>query len=118
MDGAAQFHLELTPSGRGSKVEINGQDVASNVRGVAVQADASGQLTQVSLNWMAESPVTIEGEGIVRIFSESNNLREWLDNIDADQLSEAALKHLDVNPGTPMQAALDVLRAWAKGESP
>ena len=106
--GLARFSVEMH-MGRAPKVRVNDECVRA---GPAVMLDhEQSAVPRLALELAGEG--TIEGEGIVEVVRESNEvdyLRAFLANLDPTQMERAALEQLHQGAETNGQAFLAALR--------
>lgn len=119
--GLARFRAHL--DGPAIGLDVNDEPVPA-VRAMALQV-ARGQVPRLILELDADG--VLEGEGIVEVRREEAAagvdagpaVAAWLANIDAEELSKAAMERMDWGEDADVVVqALAVLRSWALGEVP
>lgn len=117
--GLANFNIDLDASGRASKIEINGTDVAQShrVASVAVQG-RTNELPRVYLELSAEGH--IEGEGIVEVRlpaeDDRSSIVDFLSSIDPEALEKEALDRVGFGDSSATPIMLQILAEWANGD--
>lgn len=108
----ASFHLKANAT-RAEILEVNGQDVVSQVRAVHFDG-GSGDVGRLAIEFVTDD-VEIEGEGIVYV-NRGQDLLEFLTAVDPKMLEEAVLAAQDWG-SSPVISTLEILRKWASGDT-
>lgn len=104
----AHWKIRLTPGE--NYVEVNGDDVTSQIDSLQLNAATGGQPPVLQLKLSGDGE--LEGSGIVATFS-ADPILEWLDQIGADDLATAVANASDF--ATPHGVTmLEVLKEFAR----
>lgn len=57
-----KVELELTPTGEGSKVIVDGHDITDEIRSLVLRAGPYGDLTTMTLELALPDPTKVEGD--------------------------------------------------------
>lgn len=110
----ARFSLDLSAD-RPPAITVNGEQLDLSVVGITVR-HMPPSLPQLVLELAGE--VTIEGDGIVALQPDTNEvdyLRQFLGNLDPEQLEAASLRQFDEGAATTGQAFHAALLAMVPG---
>lgn len=108
----ARWKAEAAPGGPG-RVEINGQDVSDVVEAFSVTSQP-GMVPVLTVSLRAGERL-LEGEGIVEVLREGEDLIAFLRSVDAELLAKEAFGRLEYGGGTNAFAeGLNVLVEWAE----
>lgn len=117
MTGVAKFRVEAGVTGADSIV-INGEEVGDRVQAVDLQVRPGG-LTVLTVHHVPGAG-TIEGEGIVRVASDTADISDadvilgFLGTVDARLLSKQVLESAEYGGMDPIQSAVELLKAMAR----
>ena len=101
------FKINLTPVGFGSKVEIDGQDVTSQIMGLNITS-AVGSPTEIYLQ-MVPGKLELEGDGIIHVLS-SGSVKKFLSGLDPNVVKAMALESMGWDEGDPLMAVINVIK--------
>lgn len=102
----------------GGRVEVDGEDVTAKLDAAHLRIQAN-QPTVLMLHLKPGCEGAIEGEGIVEVAvdrPDAEVICEFLAGIDGAALERAAMNGCDASQ-SPTAVMLDVLQAWARGET-
>ena len=107
-DELARWKIRLTPGE--NYVEVNGDDVTSQIDSLQLNAASGGQPPVLQLKLTGDGE--LEGVGIVATVP-ADPILEWLDQIGAEDLTNAVMNASDFS--TPHGATmLEVLKEFAR----
>jgi hypothetical protein len=91
-DELARWKIRLTPGE--NYVEVNGDDVTSQIDSLQINAASGGQPPVLQLRLTGDGE--LEGAGVVAV-SSADPILEWLDQIDAEDLENAVMSATMLN---------------------
>jgi hypothetical protein len=111
----ASFRIAVPADGSGAQVEVNGVDVAAHVGALRYEVQ---QGAHPLLTLFGPAAGVIEGAGVVHVVTEQDAremIRDFLSEIDPEELERRALERADFGSGNLTKIMLDVLASWADG---